>query len=288
MERSELEQFEKKLQDAAHRKLDVWMGYLRLMKRSDEIIIAYCKYLNAPYGVSRSTRIKWKEAALQCLQLEKNVTEFKRQCRLIVNLKVDEVVGQSLPDYDRIDVVWSHVVQNAFRWLTFEELDQLINVKNGKTLAALNLVAALYAAVENSDTRGFDLLHDRFLTTNTSNVVNIKAQSYRFSHQDWKNAKINFETNFEINPRSAFKLAKLEFIALGSTRIRDPIVFESWALLGYFASSNASMTKRLIEDSSEDLRAAIANIVVHADRTLACLNRRLPRVLVEMVLQYLI
>ncbi len=285
--KSDLHQFEIKLHDATKQRIEVWIELPKLMQLPDESILAYLSYLNTEGAVSSGSLTAIKESALQHVSSEKNLTEFRRHCRFLKHYKIDGMLTPSqLPSYcGYVDALWYNIVYKGFKCLTFEELDRLIDIRNGATIGVLNSEASLYSALENSDTRVFNFLHDRYLMIPESERV-----KSRFKYALWKTG--------EINSMSAIKLVKLEIDALGSTTLKDLDVFADWALLGYFTDTSRESTtdlrgQRLIDaltrgGGREHLRPMISNLVVEADRVISCLNSCLPKVLVNLVLQYLL
>ncbi len=260
-------QFKKELQDATERKIDVQISWRALMELPDESIIAYIASVSTDYQTVLNRN------ALYDTAIQSDDSKFKRQYLLLKHFTVDLALAIS-----------NSIFYKAMRCLTFEELGCLhfpIKVHKGD---ALDLTRCLYNAVMNSDTRVFDFYYQRYVTSVGSDIQIDRQMDY------WKSRPIV--------SRSAFKLIKLELANGGWTKFWNVETFRDWSLLGYFAptASNPTARKLIVDLAHGDgkyayprvLKQELKDIVAEGERALACLNGRLPRVLVDLVLQYLI
>ncbi len=263
--RTNPKQFELELGHAAEQNVEVGIEFSPLIELPDDSIVLYWTYVN---NLSKERRCRIKEGTLHEMSIEKDVPDFKRACFLLKHLKIGEVLMQSLPCHRRVDVFWINVMCKALKYFTFEELTKFIDLK-GSLMNEVPIGGVLNSAVKNSDPRAFDFFYERFVRLDRKDQLNRL-------HIGWKKKWIH--------SRSAFKLAKLK-LSLGDwIGLWNVEVFKDWSLLGYFA------TPKLIDRLSLSMasRDELTKIAIDGERVRTCLHSRLPRVLVEMVLQYLI
>ncbi len=281
--RTNPQQFERELQMLIGNREDLHFAYNTLLHLPRESVSKYLVYLKEMEDTSLNFQLTLVETALRRVTGYVDDHEFKRHCIMIKQLHdIDAYpLAQNITNHEE---ALYKIVDRALGCLTFEELDDFIGLKGGRALQGSSLGPILHASVTNPDSRVFDHFYDRFQALDESKRVrDLKLQTWR-------------ETN--INSRSAYKLAKLDLSINEVTFLRDPQVFADWSLLGYLSactntSSNASTSvlssRKLMDDLSSSFRGCdLADVVITGERALACLNTCLPKVLVDLVLQYLI
>ncbi len=259
------DQFEKQLRDAAEKKMSVCIGGCSIWKLPDRSIIAYTNYLNTAKDVTRAFKLLFMDDAVFLVTIYQNVPAFKRKCRLLKHFNLREaVMDESL---ESLRYHWFTLMRMALKYLTFEELDDLINLKDDKMVDLIHRGRPLYVSTRNSDPRVFDFFYHRFTT-----ALEMHQQVERLNLHEWYAGSVH--------SRSALKLVKLELSVKGTTLFWDIVAFNDWSLLGELKSINLLCT--------QTRRELLKDIVIKGDRVTVCLNNYLPKVLVDLVLLYLI
>ncbi len=266
-------QFEKNLHLAAKRNVNVSIDYVPLMKLPDELIICYLNYVDRWINPLSQTRLALKQSAVWHTSDEKDASTFKRNCRLLKYFKMDDILLKRLPYHQVVDNTWFSVVNKALKWLTFEELKDLVDMKDEKMMGYIRSGIALHYAVQNDDTRVYDFFYERFI------VLDVAEQIEQIATVVKKD---------KVNSRSVLKFYKLQLSIIGHALRLKIETFENWSLLGYLSSGVSS--SKLIDELScgQYDKKLLTGIAIKGERAIACLNSRLPKVLVEMVLQYLL
>ncbi len=261
-----------------HIEIDVDRFQQRLVNLCDQSLVEFFKFFNTPGNVSLTNQDRWRLGLLYETLKCKHLSKLKRFYSILSRMDMKQLWRPPAIEASHLKKPFNDLLQRAVQHLCYEEFVSFVNAIGAFDQAVTEPYKMMWSALLNTDNRTFNYFAERF-----------KVHMPRDPEYIWR----NFTPTMKLNPRSTLKLVQSEIVTYGKSVFWDVRVLEQWALMGTLKDEkfNESLASYMLMsvpiDETTERRKFLTDLSQRGQKVVEGMMDRLPKVLVNMVFEYL-